>query len=75
MKVLAEAQLPVVERNFTLAEALGAREAFISAATLGAMPIVTIDGKPIGDGRPGPVAKRLQELYEEEAHRRAAKRA
>jgi D-alanine transaminase len=75
MKVLAEAQLTVVERSFTLAEALGAREAFISAATLGAMPIVTIDGKPIGDGRPGPVAKRLQELYEEEAHRRAAKRA
>jgi D-alanine transaminase len=59
----AEGQMPLVERKFTLAEARGAKEAFISAATLGAMPVVAIDGTPVGDGRPGPVTRRIQELY------------
>jgi D-alanine transaminase len=35
------------------------------------LPIVRIDDKPIGDGRPGPVAKRLRRLYIEEAERTA----
>ena len=41
------------ERKFTVAEALKAREAFLSSATGAAMPVVAIDGKPIGDGTPG----------------------
>ena len=57
------AQMPIVQRRFTQAEAQAAREAFITAATIGALPVVEIDGKRIGDGRPGPVARRLQELY------------
>lgn len=60
---LAAAQLSVVERRFTPDEAYRAREAFITAATLGAMPVIAIDGHPIGDGRPGPVARRVDELY------------
>lgn len=67
MEALAQAQLGVEERRFTLAEAHAAREAFITAATLGVMPIVAIDGKPLGDGKPGPVTRRLQELYERES--------
>jgi D-alanine transaminase len=63
LEVLAKSQLKVVERKFTLAEALSAREAFITAATLGATPVVSIDGQPVGGGRPGPVARRVQELY------------
>jgi D-alanine transaminase len=63
MDVAESAQMPVVERRFTVSEAQGAREAFITAATIGALPVVTIDGKPIGKGKPGPVAKRLHELY------------
>jgi len=59
----AEAQISIVERRFTPAEALAAKEAFMTAATLGATPIVSIDGHKIGDGKPGPVARRLQELY------------
>jgi D-alanine transaminase len=58
-----EAQIAIVERKFTVAEALTAREAFMSAATLGAMAIVAIDGVKIGDGKPGPLTRRLQELY------------
>jgi D-alanine transaminase len=34
-------------------------------------PVVEIDGRPIGDGRPGPVTRRLRELYIAEARRRA----
>jgi len=75
MEALAEAQIPVVERRFTPGEAFSAREAFISAATLGATPVVTLDGKPIGDGRPGPVTRRVQELYGRLAASRVTKDA
>jgi D-alanine transaminase len=66
-----EAQIAIVERNFTVAEALTAREAFMSAATVGALAIVEIDGKKIGDGKPGPLTRRLQELYRTYAERLA----
>jgi D-alanine transaminase len=59
----AQAQIIVVERKFTLAEALAAREAFISSASGAAIPVTAINGKPIGDGRAGPVTLRLQALY------------
>jgi D-alanine transaminase len=72
MEAAAEAQMPVVERRFTLAEALAAKEAFITAATLGAMPVVEIDGKPVGEGKPGAIGRRVQELYAREAARKAA---
>jgi D-alanine transaminase len=63
LKAAAEGQIPVEERKFTLDEALSAKEAFITAATLGATPVVAIDGHTIGDGKPGPIARRIQELY------------
>jgi D-alanine transaminase len=63
LEAAAAAQLSVIERPFTPTEALAASEAFISAATIGAMPVVEIDGHAIGDGKPGPVTRRLQELY------------
>ncbi|MBA3324393.1 MAG: D-amino-acid transaminase [Rhodobacteraceae bacterium] len=66
-----EAQLKVEERPFTLAEAQDAAEAFITAASAFVTPVVEIDGVPIGGGRPGPVARRLRELYLAEARRRA----
>ena len=55
------------ERPFTVKEALAAREAFITAATAFVLPVVEIDGVPIGDGRPGPVARAFRALYIEEA--------
>jgi D-alanine transaminase len=71
MEAAAEAQMPVVERKFTPTEAAQAREAFFTAASVGAIPIVAIDGKPIGDGKPGPVTKRVHELYRRMAEQRA----
>jgi D-alanine transaminase len=40
-----------------------AREAFISAATIGILPVTVIDGHPVGDGKPGPVSKALRRAY------------
>jgi D-alanine transaminase len=61
--IAAEAGVPVSQRPFTVEEAKHAREAFITAASTFVMPVVEIDGDKIGDGRPGPVAKRLRALY------------
>ncbi|MDT8344666.1 MAG: D-amino acid aminotransferase, partial [Thermohalobaculum sp.] len=60
-------QLKVEERPFTIAEAQGAAEAFATAASSFVMPVVEIDGVRLGDGTPGPVARRLRELYIERA--------
>lgn len=72
IEVARSAQFAVDERPFTVEEALGAREAFITAASAFVLPIVRIDGTPIGDGRPGPVALRLRDLYLDHARRTAA---
>ena len=66
------AQLPVSEHSFTVEEAHGATEAFISSAT-GVVPVVAIDGKRVGDGVPGPLTRRVQELYALTSAQRAAK--
>jgi len=63
LKAAREAQLKVVERKFTVAEAKAAKEAFLSSATGAAVPVVSIDGAPVGDGRPGPLTRRIRELY------------
>jgi D-alanine transaminase len=70
----AEAQLPVVERSFTPEDVLAAREAFVSAAT-GVLPVITLNGQKIGDGKAGPVTRRVQELYGRLAEKRALDRA
>jgi D-alanine transaminase len=51
------------ERPFTAAEALAAREAFLTSASQIVMPVVQIDGKPVGGGRPGPVARALRQTF------------
>jgi len=57
----------VDERLFTVAEALAAREAILTSASNFVLAVVRIDGQPVGDGRPGPIARRLRELYIEAA--------
>jgi D-alanine transaminase len=60
-----ERQLRVEERAFTVAEALAAKEAFITSASVFVQPVVAIDGKTVGTGKPGPMATRLREIYVE----------
>jgi len=67
LRLSAEQGIPVEERAFSLAEACEAAEAFVTSATAFVMPVVKIDGRVIGDGKPGPVSRRLRELYIEMA--------
>ncbi len=61
---LAQAlDIPFEVRPFSLAEAMTAREALVSSATTFALPITRIDGQAVGDGVPGPVARRLRAAY------------
>ena len=46
---------------------LAAREAFLTSASQIVMPIVRIDGKPVGDGKPGPVARALRQAFHSHA--------
>jgi D-alanine transaminase len=63
LNIAAEAGHPVSERPFTVDDAKRAREAFITAASTLVMPVIAIDGQPVGDGKPGPVSQRLRALY------------
>ncbi len=71
LKFAAEAQMEVEERPFTVAEAQSADEAFSTAASIFVMPVVEIDGKTIGTGKPGPIAIRLREIYLDEMRKAA----
>ena len=71
LRFAAEAQFEVEERAFTAAEAQGADEAFSTAASIFVMPVVEVDGKPVGTGKPGPVAVRLREIYLDEMRKAA----
>ena len=55
--------LIIEQRPFALEEAYAAREAFITSATQTVMPVVRIDGRAIGDGKPGPVATALRREF------------
>lgn len=63
LEAMAEAQIKVVERKFTVAEAKAAREAFLSSATGAAVPVVAIDGQTLGNGAPGALTRHIRELY------------
>ena len=53
----------LVERPFTVEEAKGAREAFLTSTTADLLPVVRIDETPVGDGRPGPLTLKLRAAY------------
>ncbi|HEY5738870.1 MAG TPA: D-amino acid aminotransferase [Gammaproteobacteria bacterium] len=59
----ASTEMDWCETRFTLEQALTADEAFASAASAYVLPVVNIDDRDIGDGRPGPLTRRLQAIY------------
>jgi D-alanine transaminase len=63
MALAAEQRLSVEERAFSVDEAKAAAEAFLTSASNLVLPVVEIDGSPIGAGVPGDSAKRLRALY------------
>ncbi|WP_112872911.1 D-amino-acid transaminase [Paracoccus endophyticus] len=71
LRFAREAQMTVEERSFTVDEAKAADEAFITSASAFVMPVVAIDEAAVGTGAPGPVARRLREIYLEESRHTA----
>ncbi len=67
MKVLklAHGMMRVEERSVTLDDLAQAQEAFLTSTTKKILPIVQIDSKPVGDGKPGPVARKLYQALED----------
>jgi len=63
LELAAGAGIACEERPFSLEEAMAADEAFISSATTILHGVVSIDGKQVGEGMPGPVGRKLRQLY------------
>jgi D-alanine transaminase len=63
LDLLRREEIRFEERGFTVAEAIGAREAFITSAGNLVMPVIRIDGHAIGSGRPGEVSLKLRRLF------------
>jgi branched-chain amino acid aminotransferase len=55
--------IPARETRFSLTDAYSAREAFVTGTFAGVVPVRSLDGRAIGDGRRGPLVERLQLLY------------
>jgi len=68
-RLAQEHGIVIEERAFTPEEAYAADEAFLTSASQFVMPIVEVDGKRIGGGQPGPVVRKLRELFLTEARR------
>lgn len=72
LRCAVEAQMTIEERPFSVKEVKNAAEAFITSASNYVMPVVSIDGVEIGGGKPGPISRRLRELYIEESLKAAS---
>jgi D-alanine transaminase len=69
LKLAESGAITVEERMFTVDEAKSASEAFHTSASSFVMPIVEIDGAMVGGGQPGPVSRKLREMYISEARK------
>lgn len=67
MDLLASENITLTERPFTVEEAQAAREAFTTSASATVMPVVRIDNRPVGDGRPGPLGRKLRAQFHQAA--------
>jgi D-alanine transaminase len=69
LDLLATEGLRVEERRFSVSEALAAKEAFVTSAGNLIMPVIRIDGRAVGTGRPGDLALKLRRLFFRHAER------
>jgi branched-chain amino acid aminotransferase len=75
LRVCREAGIPAFEKNFSLTQVYGADEAFCTGTFAGVVPVRSIDGRVPGAAVPGPMVRRLQQLYRALAERDVAERA
>jgi branched-chain amino acid aminotransferase len=69
LELAAQAGLPCDVRDFSLTDFYNAGEVFVTGTMGGLAPVTAIDGRAIGDGKPGPVTARLMELFADLAAR------
>lgn len=69
LKLCKENGIPYNEAAYTTEDLLGADEVFLTGTTVEVLPVISIDGKAIGTGTPGPVTKKLQEMFREEVNK------
>jgi branched-chain amino acid aminotransferase len=72
IRLCRENAIPVFEKNFSLTDVYGAREAFVTGTFAGVAPVVNIDGRIVGDGGRGSMVENLQQLYLELIERETA---
>jgi D-alanine transaminase len=65
LELATELTVPVREAAFTEAELAGSDELFLTGTTTDVMPIVRVNGRAIGSGRPGPITERLARAFRE----------
>lgn len=63
LNVFAKHIGPAREIDFTLTQAYSADEAFVTGTLGGVTPVTQIDGRTIGDGKPGPMTQKISQLY------------
>ncbi len=73
LDLCAKNAVPARERTLLPADLTGAAEVFLSSSVRGVIPVTRIDGRPVGDGRPGPVTTRVHRLFEAAADAEAAR--
>lgn len=69
LKCAEKLNLTIEERPFSIEEAKNAKEAFVTSASTFVTPVIEIDGKRIGRGKPGEVSQKLREIYLQEARK------
>ncbi|WP_409302261.1 D-amino-acid transaminase [Peribacillus sp. SCS-155] len=74
LHLCASNDIPVEEREFTVDELMNAEEVFLTGTTIEVLPIIKIDGTVIGDGQPGQITQKLQELFSNEVERQCGVR-
>ncbi len=67
LRLAAEHQITIEEREVALEEMHGAAEMFLTSASSFVLPISSVDGRPVGDGKPGPVTRKARAIYLEMA--------
>ncbi len=60
-------ELAVAETEIAAASLAGVDELFLTSSVRGLVPVVRVDGEPVGRGRPGPVYERLRAAYDARA--------
>jgi D-alanine transaminase len=65
VKLAREGTIRFEIRPITEAEVRSADEVWLSSSTKEVLAVTTLDGKPVGDGKPGPVFKRMHALYQD----------